>query len=290
MLAAILLLAALTSAQPAAAVRLLGASFGDGLLYDVDPATGAASQPRPFLVPPPCTSEPCPEGFVPLTLLAGIEVADGRLLAATHETATFHPSAIACAELAGTAEQVIGAPELALEQQIGEGDLALDPTSGDLFAIGVTGLIAPFHLLRIDLDAPSAVTVGEIGFFDVSALAFDAAGQLYAIDTDGDRLLVLDPTNAATLSSVPLSAALGPLAAMDFDPETGLLWVADGGTGGLDALATLDRATGTLTEIGPLGLDQGLSGLAVVPEPEAAALALAALAALAGSSLRRVTA
>ena len=97
---------------------------------------------------------------------------------------------------------------------------------------------------------------------------------------------MLDPTDASTLSSVDLSHPLGALAGMDFDPATGTLYVADGGTGGADALFTLDPATGGLTEIGPLGLANGLSGLAV-PEPDAAVLAAAAYLTLASVALRR---
>ncbi len=172
--------------------------------------------------------------------------------------------------------------------QVGEGDLALDPLSGDLFAIGLTNLTLPLTLLRIDLAdvGAGATVVGEIGPGDISALAFDAAGTLYAIDTDTDTLLVIDPTDASTLPIVDLSQPLGALAGMDFDPATGTLYVADGGGDGNDALFTLDPATGVLTLVGSLGLANGLSGLAV-PEPDAAALAIAAIAALGGIAARR---
>ena len=128
--------------------------------------------------------------------------------------------------------------------------------------------------------------VGQIGFSDVSGLAFDAAGTLYALDTGADALLVLDPADASTLATTPLSAPLGAVAGMDFDPGSGVIYVADGGTGGQDALFTLDVATGVLTTIGPLGLESGLSGLAVVPEPGALVLAATACAVL-GAQYRK---
>ena len=98
---------------------------------------------------------------------------------------------------------------------------------------------------------------------------------------------MLDPSDASTLSTMPLSTPLGALAAgMDFDPATGTFYVADGGSGGTDSLYTLDPATGVLTAIGPLGIAGGLSGLAV-PEPDTALLGIAACAALAGVARRR---
>ena len=265
-------------AGPAAAVQLLGASFTDGILYDVDPATGAATNPRPIDVP--WCGEACED--IAVSNVAGIEwESPGRFALVTTVSNEEFPSALMRAAIADPL-----VPEHAIDAlgvQIGEGDLALDPESGDLFAMGLTNLIAPFTLVRIDPQA-SASVVGEIGFSDVSGLAFDAAGTLYALDTGADQLLVLDPDDASTLSSVALSRPLGAVAGMDFDAE-GTLWVADGGTGGTNSLYTLDPATGALDEVGPLGLASGLSALAA-PEPEASLLAAIALLALA---LRRLS-
>ncbi len=254
------------------AAQLIGVSFQDGFVYDVDASTGAASNPRLFT-----------ENAMNLTLYAGVEfAADGSLLLATVQSNASFPSQLFSAVPGAPDATLIGA----VGAQVGEGDLALDPLSGDLYAIGLTNLIAPFTLLRIDLPNSAAMVVGEIGSSDISALAFDASGTLYAIDTGFDRLLVLDPMDASTLSSVALSEPLGALAGMDFDPATGTLYVADGGAGGADALFTLDPATGVLSAVGPLGLANGLSGLAV-PEPGTTALAFAAIAALGGIAVRR---
>ena len=272
----------------APAVRLVGVSFTDGLLYDVDATTGAATNPRSEVV---YSGEcPAPPGCV-VEHSSGIEIlADGSFLLAPVEAANELKSHLV--HTGGIGTGLVLESDVPLGHQIGEGDLALDPVTGDLYAFGLTDLTIPFLLLRIEPGAngwadPTTTVVGPLSTGDVSAMAFDAAGTLYAIDTDADRLVTIDPTNAQTLGSVALSASLGALAGMDFDPATGTLWVADGGGGGRDALFTLDPATGVLDEIGPLGLANGLSGLAV-PEPGAIAAGAFALAALAHRRIRRL--
>jgi hypothetical protein len=280
----ILALAAAALAFPptAGAVRLVGTSFTDGLVYDVFVASGAAVNPRSVVVADPaCPATGGSLGCV-LDHPCGIEILPDRswLLAPVASADDLQSHLVNQPVGPGIGMQT----SVALDAQIGEGDLALDPLTGDLYAFGLTNLIAPFLLLRIEPGAngwadPTTTDVGVIGTSDVSAMAFDAAGNLWAIDTGNDALLLLDPIDASTIDSVALSEPLGALAGMDFDPESGTLYVADGGTGGQDALFTLDVETGTLDEIGPLGLENGLSGLAV-PEPGAAALAGTAAACL----------
>jgi hypothetical protein len=283
--AAVVLAVALGAAAAANAVQLVGTSFTDGTIYDIDPETGAAANPRTVVVyDDEC---PAPPGCV-LQSSSGVEVlADGSLLLAPVESAVSLGSKLVREP---TGPGIGSQSSVALDAQIGEGDLALDPMTGHLYAFGLTNLAIPFLLLRIEPGAnewadPTTTVVGEIGVNDVSALAFDAAGTLYAIDTTADALLTLDPSDASTLTSVALSEPLGALAGMDFDPDTGTPYVADGGTGGRDALFTLEVETGALTEIGPLGLEGGLSGLAV-PEANGPAPAIAVLAAL-GALARR---
>jgi DNA-binding beta-propeller fold protein YncE len=269
-------LALATGVATAQGPRLAGASFADGMLYDVDAATGAATNARQIRAYP-CDFF-CGDVSVAVTHVAGVEAYAATLLLVTTITNASYPSTLMGAPLADPlvaydAVDPVGA-------QIGEGDLAIDPASHDLFAVGLTGGIAPFQLLRIHA-LTGASTVGPIGFSDVSGLAFDAAGTLYALDTGSDALLVLDPDDATTLSTTPLSEPLGAVAGMDWDPDTDTLYVADGGSGGRNALFTLDPDTGVLTEIGPLGIASGLSGLVVVPEPSGVAIGGVALAALA---------
>jgi hypothetical protein len=278
-------LAALAAAAPAAhAARLVGASFAPGLLYDVDAATGAATNPRQIRIA--VCSDPCPDPPVNAIFVAGIEVdpaAPDTLHALTTISNPDFPSTLLAAPLADPLVPLAG--EQSLAQPVGEGDLALTNAGDAFYAVGLTNNTIPYTLLRIPVGG-DAVVVGSLGTSEVSGLAFAPDGTLYALDTGADVLRAIDPANASTLSSVPLSQALGAVAGMDFDPASGVLYVADGGTGGTNALYTLDPATGTLASIGPLGIASGLSGLAVVPEPGALAAAVAACAVLGGVARR----
>jgi DNA-binding beta-propeller fold protein YncE len=287
-LAGVLALAALLGAARADAVRLVGTSFADGMLHDVDATTGAATNARQIRVY--ACNQFCGDVSNPATFVAGVEVhpsTPDQIIVATTLSNPDYYSAVMWGPLADPYFDFASVRRLNVE--IGEGDLALDPIGGGLFAVGLTETTAPYLLVRVDPlpGLPGGSVVGPIGFSDVSGLAFDAAGTLYALDTGADALLVLDPADASTLATIALSEPLGAVAGMDFDPVSGLLYVVDGGTGGRDALFTLDVATGVLTEIGPLGLESGLSGLAVVPEPESFALGAAGVAALVASQRRK---
>src|SRR4030095_6295045 len=115
-----------------------------------------------------------------------------------------------------------------------------------------------------------------------SALAFDPAGTLYAIQSVSSgnvgRLLTVDPVTGMVLTSISLNRRVGDVAGLAFDPETGVPYVADGlERNSVSQLYTLDTSSGVLTPVGDLGLGlDGLSGLAftngIVPEPTIAAL------------------
>ena len=222
----------------------------DGTIYDVDPATGAATNPRAtginYLV------DIAPDGA-------------GQLLGLT----TFGsdpPNSLVRIDPATGSWTLIGATGL---EDLFEGDLANDPVTGRLFgAQNYDSIGNLYEIFEIDRNTGVATVTGHVvGAGDLSAMAFDASGTLYVIDTDLDALLTVDPETAAVLDSVPLSTFLGTGAGMDFDPFTGILYVADGGSLGTDTLYTLDPATGTLTTRGPLGLTNGFSGLTFPAPP-----------------------
>jgi DNA-binding beta-propeller fold protein YncE len=145
----------------------------------------------------------------------------------------------------------------------GEGDIDFDPISGTLYAVGFN----TNSLFTLNPADGSFDNVGSMtGISDPSAMAFNDAGNLFVIDSASDTLYQINKADASVISNVPLSIALGDLVGMDFDPDSGQLFVADGGAGSTDMLYTLNTGSGLLTSIGTTKTG-GLSGLEFVPEP-----------------------
>ena len=249
------------------------AAGADGRIYDVDLATGTLSNPRgPSTLRPFSGIAYVPgEGVYGITLLNDNTVY--RFDPVTGARTTIGPAG----------------------REIFEGDLAYRPATGALLGINYQG-----QFYRVDRATGATTVLGTTppspaGGRELSGLAFDRAGTLYAIDTAvsatrADLLLTLDPTNGQVLSEIPITGgnllvALG----MAFHPETGTLYVAEGGLGQARApnLYTLDPGSGALSVVGPLGMPLGVSGLAFVPEPGGAATLLVAGACWLGRRRRR---
>lgn len=238
----------------AVATPLLGVNFGttqQAVLYDVDPATGAATNPRP----------------TGLGHVVGLAYApSGVLFGLTNSTAPTNPNSLVAVDPSTGVSHLVGSTGLS---SIIEGDLARDPATGLLYGCyNLSTGARQLFTLNTQTGAATPLTASLPG--DPSALAFASDGTLYAIDTSLGELLVVNKVTGATLSSRLLNIALGSTAGMAVNPATGVFYVADGESGGTDKLYTLNPATGTLTAIGPTGLADGLSGLTFVPEPEAA--------------------
>lgn len=251
----VLLVASQTLATP-----LYGVSFGtsqDAMLYDVDAMTGVASNPRP----------------VGLGHVVGIAWSPaGTLYGLTNSTAPQHPNSLVSIDPATGAAQVIGSTGLTT---IVEGDLARDPTTGQLY--GCYNLDAGRRqLFTLNLQTGAATAIPGSLSGDPSALTFGLDGTLYGIDTSLGELLTIDKVTGAVLSYAPLSLALGSTAGMAVDPLSGAFYVADGESGGTDKFYALNPETGVLTAVGLLGISDGLAGLTFVPEPGAVLMGLAA--------------
>jgi len=229
----------------AQALPLIGSDF-DGILYDIDLSMGTASNPRNTGINP----------------LAGIELSeDGTLYGLSTFGSSPSPNSLFKIDPTTGVSTVIGITGI----EVTEGGLAFDPTSGLLYGCQASG---PDLLYTLDLNSGQAEVKGTIlSSGDVSAISFDNSGSLYAIDRLEQSLLKLDPFTADIIKSVELNISLGSIMGMDFDPSSGLMYVADGSTDGTDTLYTVDLSTGVLSPVGPTGLKGGLSGLAIVPEP-----------------------
>jgi len=144
---------------------------------------------------------------------------------------------------------------------IGEGDLAHDrsgKSGGLLYATCQNG---GWKLLAINPNSGVAVVKGTLlpanGIF--SALAFNLAGDLYALDTHNRKLLRLDKNSATVLQTIPLTGTLpntSTQGAMGFS-DIGGLYAAFGG-----AFVSINPADGAVGIIRPTNYGY-ISGLAV---------------------------
>jgi hypothetical protein len=248
--------AILGAAASLAQAALLANTF-DGVLYDINVDTGAATNPR----------------STGISNLAGITFGPNGVL---YGLTTFDSNSLFSIDPATGASAIIGTTGLS---KIFEGDLDFDPTTGILYGVeyAPNAPAPPRDLFTINPTTGAATIVGDAGTAnsDLSAMAFSANGTLFTLDTETDRLLNVNKSTAAINSSVNLSAPLGPAAGMDFDPATGILYVVEGGTYPTVNLYTLNPTTGVVTVVGPTGLTHGLAGLTFyVPEPSSLLLAV----------------
>lgn len=237
---------ALAASSYAGNPQLIG-NDSSGVLYAVDRGTGAATQPRP----------------TGIQWLVGI--APGGVQGGIFGLTTFAsspPNSLVHINPDTGSWNLVGTTGL---DDIFEGDLAVDPSTGRLYGVQWYEFATQLsYLFEIDPETGFATVIGPVpGLFggDLSAMAFDQTGTLYIIDSDFELLLTIDPATADIVSSVSLSEPLGASAGMAFDPESGVLYVTDGSIDGTNTLYTLETATGILHAIGPVGTPEGLAGL-----------------------------
>jgi hypothetical protein len=166
----------------------------------------------------------------------------------------------------GVAKQVGTGGELTVTTRV-----ALDPTTGTLYGAGYSAFSQQdFRLFTVDPKSGHTKNVWLTNFVGVTTMTFDAHGNLFFIETmpsgggiDISRLVRVDKTTAAVISTTVLSHSLGFSAGMAFDPVTGIAYVADGNFHGSNKLYTLNTSTGLLTTVGPTGTATrfGIGGL-----------------------------
>jgi hypothetical protein len=140
-----------------------------------------------------------------------------------------------------------------------EGDIAVDPTSGILYAVE-----APGTLLTINTSNAQVTVVGTVGTnLDLSAMTFDAAGNLYIVNSFVPELLTVNKANGAIINTVPLDPINQEVGGLAFSPG-GTLFHAAGTT---SKLYTLNTINGNAITIGPMAGSGGIWALTWVPEP-----------------------
>lgn len=218
-----------------------------GILYDIHPLTSAAESPRP----------------TGLGNVVGIETdATGRLFSLTSFAGNLPNTFYAVDDATGQPE-LIGTTGLSA---IFEGDLTFNPQNGFFYGIqdAPQGLRRFFRIDPTTGNAVHLASLGNIG--DFSGLTYGRDNRLYCIDIARDLLLELNPVTGTILSTTALSHELeGDVCGMDYDPVGQTIYVA-GRIGAINAIFTLDPATGQLTQVGETGVSN-ISGLTIIPEP-----------------------
>lgn len=224
---------------PTASGQLFG--IEGSTLVTVDRTTGTMTPVGPIGIDPP----------------TGLSVdASGALFSISHDPRRPGPQLITIDPLTGAGTPVGNVqPDLAPVNAI-----AFHP-SGSLFGISLRDLVSISPLT-------GAVTViGSTGFGDpgvggfIRDIAFDAAGMLFGVTRDfGDPTRGITGTPSRLITIDYLTGAATTVALLD-DPAADLLGIAfDAGgllfgvsCGDRPSLVTINRSTGALTTVGPLG-------------------------------------
>ncbi|MCP4251001.1 MAG: PEP-CTERM sorting domain-containing protein [bacterium] len=142
--------------------------------------------------------------------------------------------------------------------------MAYDPNGDQFYATNK----ATSDLYRIDPYSGAFTVVGTMSHH-VWGLAFDGATDtLFGWVVVGAQIPVEIDTQDASITVIGDGDPLGPVEGLTFDPTSGLLYGVRIGNPVTDSvLITLDPATAELTEIGVVGTDDFISGLAISPEP-----------------------
>lgn len=245
-LAGLVALVVVAAGPGARADMLIGASL-DGTIYDIDPTTGLASNPRE----------------TGIEYLTGIAFAgDGTLFGRTAEWGS-QPQSLFQIEAETGTSTVVGF--------IGRsgGDVDFDATTGVLYAVSPFMGTPYAQLYTIDTSDGTPSTIGTAAHW-ASSLAFDPTGVLYALDSSDMLLVTLNKTTGEVLASLPLVGASIAYAVEFVDDGMPLATGKD--AGGTNTLYALDALSGVLTEVGPLGVQESVWSLAYIPEPTTLAL------------------
>lgn len=232
-------------ASSATAADLYGVAEFDGIatqgLYHIDTATGATT----------LIGDTGLEGIIGIAY----DFDSSVLLAYTDDAALFEVDLSDGSSL----------PVSGLRSELFEGDLAFGP-DGTLYAVTGTRFGA-VDLLTGAFDDLHGLSAADV---DISGLAIGDSGIIYAYQTQSSGTSGLirvfgDPGFASSTGLPDVDGSAG-VAGMDFDPDSGELYLSNG-----LALFTIDPVTGVSTYIGDHDVS-GMSGIAFVPAPSAVVL------------------
>ena len=247
----------LTSAASRGAAVLYASTFLENELLTFDVATGQAT----------------PAGTLGNTSPYGLAVRNGELY-------TFDPNLDRVRQIDPISGSITGTPiDIGVGDRVGEGDIAFRADGVGFLSSALDGntLAVTNDLFSFDLVNGTSTRIGttRIGTEGITldGLAFGPTGTLFALGQGQGQLLTVDPATGAVTVVGDLGVPQdSPFGALTFS-ENGTLYAAID-----DALYTVNTSTGMATAVNADGTDFGsISGLAFVPVPEPASLALIAL-------------
>lgn len=250
-LAVAAMLPAVASAQTCPSLLGIDATgLTTSTLWDVDPNTGVASNPR--TVSGGLNRAPHCIDFSPSGVLYGLSLG-GSGSPASGQLFTINPINGATTLVANLSQPVYV-----------EGDIAFDPTTGILYAVEGVG-----QLYTINTTTGVCTLVGTLpldmnGGADYSGLGFDNTGQLYVWTQFGSALRKVNKANATVSSTVFMSPFPGgAVGDVVFDPGTNKCLLGGNPSGGI--LSAVDPATGVVSPIGTTAPMAGVWSLTFDP-------------------------
>lgn len=249
----------------ASPVSLIGGT-PDGVIYDVDPMTGLAANPRDT-------------GIDDLRGLAF--TVSGTLYGWAGDGSTPPRTLYEIDSTDGAAASLVPTRWVGF-------DFEVAPDSGLLYASLTCGLGSACALFTFDPVSFVSRTVGDIAILGAS-IAVRSDGAVFALGSltrDGlvNAIIEVNPLTAMTIQRWDLPFLVGRTGTT-FLPDGTLLFV-DGGPNGTGNLRGFDPTTGDFWMIGNSGISSGLTALAFVPVP--ATLVLLVVGALTTLCARRV--
>jgi|GEM_PF-1062538 len=220
--------------------------------YDVDPATGRASNPRPL------------DGGT-----SAMVFADGVLYRTG--ASQFSNSDLLVVDVASGEGQLLGTIT-GIERSAPIRDLSWDTQSETLFGLVHRGGTRIDLLYTVNLTSLAATLVGELDA-QYENIAIDHDGRLFAMNPVQGTLGIIDKASAATISQMSFSPDIYRRGEMEFS-DAGELFAETLLDGRLVLLA-IDPTDASVIPIGPTGLEMGFTSMAYIPEPGSVVLLFA---------------